>query len=81
MLQQAFFGPTKETAEHHEEVTDLNVREWLTLTPIALVCLWIGLYPRPVIELIKPGVERLERFYDKTVKPVYYLPETPHPEE
>ncbi len=66
MLQHAFFGPLKEPDQHghHEVITDLNAREILALAPLAALCLWIGLFPQPLLELIRPDVEAIVRIYD-----------------
>jgi NADH-quinone oxidoreductase subunit M len=68
MLQQAFFGPLKEP--HHEghaaaEISDLNAREVLTLAPLAAMCLYLGLFPQTLIDLIAPDVEGVARLYQK----------------
>jgi NADH-quinone oxidoreductase subunit M len=57
MLKQVFFGPLQEP--HHEggEVRDLNVREIAALAPILALCLWLGVYPQPVIDTAKPDLE------------------------
>jgi NADH:ubiquinone oxidoreductase subunit 4 (subunit M) len=35
---------------------DLNLRERAYLTPIALALLFCGLYPKPMIEMVRPAV-------------------------
>jgi NADH-quinone oxidoreductase subunit M len=58
MLWVVFFGTLKEPAhEGHEHVTDLNGREIAALAPIMVLCLFLGVYPRPVIDLMKPDVQ------------------------
>ena len=60
MLQKAFFGPLQEPPHHgHEPIPDLNAREVLTLAPLLAMCLWLGLFPQPVLDLIRPDVESL----------------------
>uniref|UniRef100_A0A7C2K0R4 NADH-quinone oxidoreductase subunit M n=1 Tax=Schlesneria paludicola TaxID=360056 RepID=A0A7C2K0R4_9PLAN len=66
MLQQAFFGPLKEP--HHDghpphDIADLNAREVLTLAPLAAMCLYLGLFPQTLIDLIGPDVEGVARLY------------------
>lgn len=54
LLLGVFFGPVKEPEhEGHGPVLDLNVREFAALAPIALFCLLIGVYPRPLLETSK----------------------------
>ena len=69
VLQQAFFGPVKVPVEdhshgHHEPVADLNAREVAALAPLLGLCLLLGLFPQPLIELIRPDVEAVARQYD-----------------
>jgi NADH-quinone oxidoreductase subunit M len=66
MLQHALFGPLKEPPHGEEHVTDMNVREWLALGPIAALCLWIGVHPGPVLDLIEPDVQAVAAIYDTT---------------
>ncbi len=65
MLQKAFFGPLKEpqAQDHPEPIVDMNAREVLTVAPLAFLCLWIGLFPGPILELIRPDVEAIVRVY------------------
>jgi NADH-quinone oxidoreductase subunit M len=63
MLQLAFFGPLKEPTRGESHVTDMNLREALALTPIAVLCLWIGLRPQPLLDAIKPDVDRVAALY------------------
>lgn len=66
MLQKAFFGPLQEpeTHGHHQPIYDLSAREILAVGPLAILCLWIGLFPQPVLDLIRPDVEALVRIYE-----------------
>ena len=67
VLQKAFFGPLQEPHHHgHEPIPDLNAREMLALAPLLTMCLWLGLFPQPVLDLIRPDVESLTRLYGHT---------------
>ena len=58
MLQHAFFGPLREPAVHeHESIGDMNPREMLAIGPICALCLWIGVMPQPLIDVIRPDVD------------------------
>lgn len=59
VLQKAFFGEVLEPDTHGVEVEDLNAREVLTLAPLAALCLYLGLFPQPLIDLIRPDVQGL----------------------
>ena len=64
VLQKAFFGPLQEPHHHgHEPIADLNAREVLTLAPLLAACLWLGLFPQPVLDLIRPDVESVTKLY------------------
>jgi NADH-quinone oxidoreductase subunit M len=66
LVLRLFFGPVKEpghagqhaeTGEHGgEAVRDLNARELFALTPIAALCLFIGVCPQPLFDSIQPDV-------------------------
>ena len=53
--------------EAHHLPTDLNLREILTLAPIAVICFFIGLYPAPLLEAIEPAAEHMLTAYPETV--------------
>jgi NADH-quinone oxidoreductase subunit M len=65
VLQKAFFGPLQEPHHGHEPVADLNAREMLALAPLMAMCLWLGLFPQPVLDLIRPDVESVTALYDE----------------
>ena len=47
---------SRTTATHH--VGDMNVaRSALASAPICVLCLWIGVRPQPLVDVIKPDVE------------------------
>jgi len=63
------FGPLKEPAidhdnaddEHavHAPTKDLSLREWLVLTPLAILILAIGVYPKPMLDSLQPPVQNV----------------------
>jgi NADH-quinone oxidoreductase subunit M len=57
MFERVFLGPVK----HAENLglKDLNPREIITLVPLLVLIIWIGLYPQPFFNLINPAVEKL----------------------
>lgn len=66
VVQHAFFGPVKlpdDHGHHHEPVGDLNAREVLALAPLLSLCLVLGLYPQPLLNLIRPDVEAVAKIY------------------
>jgi NADH-quinone oxidoreductase subunit M len=65
MLQHAFFGPLREPAMHeHESIVDMNPREMLAIVPICALCLWIGVIPQPLIDVIRPDVDAVVALYE-----------------
>lgn len=66
-VQRVFFGTLREP--HHsghgdEEITDMNSREILALAPLMILCLWIGLRPAGLIEIIEPDVRSVVQLFD-----------------
>ena len=53
MYQRTMTGPRPESVTG---VSDLNIREKLVVAPIIAVFLVLGLYPKPVLNLINPAV-------------------------
>lgn len=74
MFQRMFTGlPDEKTAL----MPDLSIREIAVVAPLVLASLFIGVYPRPVLDRIEPTVKRvLANFEDKTD---YREPEGPAP--
>jgi NADH-quinone oxidoreductase subunit M len=70
MLQRVFFGPLKEP--HHDPnqgpVGDLDLREIFTLLPVVVACLWIGLYPQPMISAMRSDVALLTKIVESRQK-------------
>jgi NADH-quinone oxidoreductase subunit M len=63
MLQTVLFGPFVEPPHGAPNVGDLNLREALALAPICVLCLWIGVKPQPLLDAIKPDVDRVAAIY------------------
>ncbi|MCE1252688.1 MAG: NADH-quinone oxidoreductase subunit M [Anaerolineae bacterium] len=57
MFERVFLGPV--THPENEKLADISGRELLTLLPLLVVILWIGLYPKPFFDLINPTVQQL----------------------
>lgn len=45
LLQSVVWGPAKS----ERALQDLNMREWLMLLPMAILVVWLGLYPAPLL--------------------------------
>ena len=61
LVQNVFFGPVKEP--HGTPARDLHVREGFALAPLAALCLAIGIYPQPLLDIIRPDVEAVAKLY------------------
>jgi NADH-quinone oxidoreductase subunit M len=57
LLQRVAYGGTRNP--DHAAVADLSPREILTLAPLLLFVLWIGLHPELVAGLLRPSVAHL----------------------
>ena len=59
-FHRILFGPTHEP--HHEgegHVADLSPREWGSLVPLVVLCVVIGLYPKPILDSSAADVDRV----------------------
>jgi NADH-quinone oxidoreductase subunit M len=57
MYQRVFFGEVRH--DENRRLTDLGAREWLTLAPLLLLILWIGVYPKPFTAVTEASVAEL----------------------
>lgn len=71
LYQRMFFGTIENPK--NEKLTDLNWREWAYMTPLVLLSLWIGCYPKPFMDFISKPVNVIVR----QVRPTYPIPGLP----
>ncbi|HET6325403.1 MAG TPA: NADH-quinone oxidoreductase subunit M [Planctomycetaceae bacterium] len=64
MLRRAFFGPVGTAPMAYGHVGDLRRAESWAVVPLMILCLVIGLYPKPLIDIVKPDVQAIARLYD-----------------
>jgi len=57
LFKKSFFGPLKH--EKNKKLLDLDGRELTALIPLLLVVVWLGIYPKPVLEPIDNSVKAL----------------------
>ena len=56
MFQRVMFGPISAV---NEKMADLNLREILYFAPLVVAAFWIGLYPKPVMDVMDAPVRKL----------------------
>ena len=59
LYQRVFFGELTNPA--NAKLPDLSVREQLTLAPLVVAALWIGLYPKPIFDVLRTPSENIVR--------------------
>ena len=57
LYQRVMFG--KIDKPENEKLKDLSPRELATLVPIVVLCIWIGVYPRPFLEPLRVPVQNI----------------------
>jgi NADH-quinone oxidoreductase subunit M len=71
LYQRMFFGTI--TNPKNEKLVDLSGREWAYMTPLVILALWIGVYPKPFLEYVARPVNAIVR----QVRPTYPIPGMP----
>ncbi len=64
MMRRLLFGPHKEPHVEEKAAGDLKAREWLLLVPPVLMCVIIGVYPRPILDAARPDLETVVSIAD-----------------
>jgi NADH-quinone oxidoreductase subunit M len=57
LYQRVFFGPV--TNPKNEKLHDLTPREVLTFVPLLIMAFWIGLYPKPFLQILEQPVNQI----------------------
>ena len=71
LYQKMFFGTIDNPK--NEKLVDLSGREWAYMTPLLILALWIGVYPKPFLAFIEQPVNALV----KQIRPDYDKPTAP----
>lgn len=53
-VQRVYMG---ETREQYKEFPDMNCREALSMIPLALLCIVVGVYPKFVLDVLAPAMD------------------------
>jgi NADH-quinone oxidoreductase subunit M len=75
LYQRMFFGSIDNPK--NEKLADLSGREWLYMTPLVIMSLWIGIYPQSFIDYARQPVNAVV----KHIRPAYPIPATELPSE
>jgi len=75
MYQRTMTGPVKEGLE---DTRDLHAREVWAVAPLIAVIIALGVYPKPVLDVINPAVERTLQYVERT-DPAPTVPATAEP--
>ena len=62
VYKSSFFGPV--TKEENKSLKDLDAKETWSLVPLVLIVVWLGVYPKPVLEPIDNSVKAMLAFMD-----------------
>ncbi|HYV39942.1 MAG TPA: NADH-quinone oxidoreductase subunit M [Gemmataceae bacterium] len=65
MLRRLLFGQVKEPEHHGPPIMDLQPREWVMIAPLAVLCLLLGVYPKPVLDSARPDLETVAGMADR----------------
>jgi len=57
LVQRVVYGPA--SPQMLPKLTDLNAREFGMLAPLVVLVFWIGLYPKPLLDVMHGSVERV----------------------
>jgi len=65
-FKKTFFGTV--TKEENENLPDVNKKELIALIPLTIITIWLGVYPKPVLEPINNSVESIvQLMHDKAI--------------
>ncbi|WP_433169803.1 NADH-quinone oxidoreductase subunit M [Kribbella sp. CA-247076] len=65
MYQRLMTGPVRDGIE---KLKDLNVREVVAIAPLVVLIIGLGIFPKPVVDIIKPAVESTMQYVGVTDK-------------
>ena len=68
LYQRTMFGTVNNPKI--EGLSDLSLREFATFTPLLILAVWIGLYPKPFIDRLDTSVDRVMARVNSTYAPL-----------
>ncbi len=63
LFKKSFFGPV--TKEENKNLKDLDAKETWSLIPLVAIVVWLGIYPKPILDPIDNSVNRMLVFMEK----------------
>ena len=67
LYQRVFFGPVNNPK--NEKLHDLTPREILTFAPLIVLAFWIGLYPKPFLQILEGPVAQITHDVQEKSRP------------
>jgi len=72
MAQRVFLGPYTTLEKDYEtgtlvpaeEIPEMTLREWAVVAPLGILCLFIGVYPQPMLNFIRESIGKLLEVYN-----------------
>ncbi|MEA4909927.1 MAG: NADH-quinone oxidoreductase subunit M [Chloroflexi bacterium] len=64
MFERVFLGPVTQT--ENQRLAEITPREIVTLAPLLILILWIGIYPKPFLALLDPTVTQIVALVQST---------------
>jgi len=78
-VHDAAHGSHEEDAKGHHTVTDLSFREWCVLAPMAALIIYMGVYPKLVVDSLQPPVASIAATFTAPTATADVTPTTPAP--
>ena len=63
LFKKSFFGPV--TKEENKTLKDLDAKETWSLVPLVAIVIWLGIYPKPILDPIDNSVKAMLNFMDE----------------
>jgi NADH-quinone oxidoreductase subunit M len=63
LFKKSFFGPV--TKEENKNLKDLDAKETWSLIPLVAIVVWLGVYPKPILDPIDNSVKAMLNFMDE----------------
>ncbi len=68
LYQRTMFGVI--TIEENWHLKDMKLREWVYMTPLVIMFIWIGVYPKPFFKMMEASVNHLVEYVNARTEKV-----------